>query len=160
MSEAATILAVTAVYRALIDQAHQRGLRVAAHLVDLDDAKGLVGAGVDVVAHSVRDQDVDAELIAELTRLDVGYIPTLTRNLAVFLYETTPAFLQRRVLPAGLFTRVTAGQMIATVKVIPFSVPAAALDEVAGLAAAETPPTDLSRPESRHWPELCANASA
>ena len=81
-----------AVYRALIDQAHQRGLRVAAHLVDLDDAKGLVDAGVDVVAHSVRDQDVDAELIAELTRLDVGYIPTLTRCLSVFLYETTPAF--------------------------------------------------------------------
>ncbi len=80
------------VYRALIDQAHQRGLRVVAHLVALDDAKGLVDAGVDVIAHSVRDQDVDAELIAKLTRLDVGYIPTLTRNLAVFLYETTPAF--------------------------------------------------------------------
>ena len=80
------------VYRAIIDQAHQQGLRVAAHLVDLDDAKGLVDAGLDVVAHSVRDQDVDAKLISELTRLDVGYIPTLTRCLSVFLYETTPAF--------------------------------------------------------------------
>ena len=80
------------VYRAIIDQAHQRGLRVAAHLVDLDDAKGLVDAGLDVVAHSVRDQDVDAKLISELTRLEVGYIPTLTRCLSVFLYETTPAF--------------------------------------------------------------------
>ena len=80
------------VYRAIIDQAHQRGLRVAAHLVDLDDAKGLVDAGLDVVAHSVRDQDVDAKLISEFTRLEVGYIPTLTRCLSVFLYETTPAF--------------------------------------------------------------------
>ena len=80
------------VYRAIIDQAHQRGLRVAAHLVDLDDAKGLVDAGLDVVAHSVRDQDVDAKLISELTRLEVAYIPTLTRCLSVFLYETTPAF--------------------------------------------------------------------
>ena len=83
-----------AVYRALIDQAHSRDLRVAAHLIDLDDAKGLLAAGVDVVAHSVRDQDVDAELIAELIRLDVGYIPTLTRCLSVFLYETTPAFFE------------------------------------------------------------------
>lgn len=82
------------VYRALIDQAHQRGLRVAAHLVDLDDAKGLLAAGVDVVAHSVRDRDVDAELVSELVRLDVGYIPTLTRCLSVFLYETTPAFFE------------------------------------------------------------------
>ena len=89
------------VYRALIDQAHQRRLRVAAHLVDLDDAKGLVDAGLDVVAHSVRDQDVDAKLISELTRLDVGYIPTLTRCLSVFLYENDTGILQRRVLPAG-----------------------------------------------------------
>ena len=80
------------VYRALIDQAHHRGLRVVAHAVALDDAKGLADAGVDVIGHSVRDRDVDAELIAKLTRRDVGYIPTLTRNLSVFLYETTPAF--------------------------------------------------------------------
>ena len=80
------------VYRALIDRAHQRKLRVAAHLYYLDDAKALLDAGVDVIAHSVRDQDVDAELISELTRLDVGYIPTLTRDLSVFTYETTPAF--------------------------------------------------------------------
>ena len=83
-----------AVYGALIDQAHQRDLRVAAHLIDLDDAKGLLAAGMDVVAHSVRDQDVDAELISELIRLDVGYIPTLTRCLSVFLYESTPAFFE------------------------------------------------------------------
>ena len=82
------------VYGALIDQAHERDLRVAAHLIDLDDAKGLLAAGMDVVAHSVRDQDVDAELISELVRRDVGYIPTLTRCLSVFLYETTPAFFE------------------------------------------------------------------
>ena len=81
-----------AVYRALIDQAHRRGLRVAAHAVTLDDAKGLADAGVDAIVHSVRDRDVDAELIAALTSRDVGYVPTLTRTLSLFLYETTPAF--------------------------------------------------------------------
>jgi len=80
------------VYGALIDQAHKRGLRVAAHLYYLKDAKGLLDKGVDVIAHSVRDQPVDAALIADIKRRNVGYIPTLTRDLAQFVYETTPAF--------------------------------------------------------------------
>ena len=83
-----------AVYGALIDQAHKRGLRVAAHLYYLKDARGLLNAGVDVIAHSVRDQDVDAALIADMKRRNVGYIPTFTRDLAVFLYETTPTFFK------------------------------------------------------------------
>jgi imidazolonepropionase-like amidohydrolase len=80
------------VYGALIDQAHKRGLRVAAHLFYLRDARGLLDAGVDVIAHSIRDQDVDAAMIADLKRRNVGYIPTLTRDLSVFVYETRPAF--------------------------------------------------------------------
>jgi imidazolonepropionase-like amidohydrolase len=80
------------VYGALIDEAHKRGLRAAAHLFYLKDAKGLLAAGVDVVAHSVRDQDVDTAFIGELKKRNVGYIPTLTRELSVFVYETTPSF--------------------------------------------------------------------
>ena len=80
------------VYGALIDQAHKRGLRVAAHLYYTNDAWGLLKAGVDVFAHSVRDKDIDAAMIAELKRRNVGYIPTLTRDLSVFVYETTPPF--------------------------------------------------------------------
>src|SRR5216117_1123163 len=51
-------------YGAIIDEAHQRGLRVTAHLFDLEDAKGLVRAGVDVLAHGVRDKDIDDEFVA------------------------------------------------------------------------------------------------
>jgi imidazolonepropionase-like amidohydrolase len=80
------------VYTALIDQAHKHGLRVAAHMFFLKDARGLVDAGVDILAHSVRDQDIDAALINEMKRRNVGYIPTLTRDLSVFVYESTPAF--------------------------------------------------------------------
>ena len=54
------------VYRAVIEEAHARGLRVAAHLDDLDDAEDLARAGVDLLAHSVRDREVDEELIALL----------------------------------------------------------------------------------------------
>jgi imidazolonepropionase-like amidohydrolase len=81
-----------AVYGALIEQAHSRGLRVASHMFSLAEARGLLGAGVDVLAHSVRDQDVDAALIAEMKRRNVGYIPTLTRDLSVFVYESTPPY--------------------------------------------------------------------
>jgi imidazolonepropionase-like amidohydrolase len=81
-----------AVYGALIDQAHRRGLRVAAHLFYAKDAWGLLKAGVDVFAHSVRDTDIDSVMLDELKRRNVGYIPTLTRELSVFVYETTPAF--------------------------------------------------------------------
>jgi imidazolonepropionase-like amidohydrolase len=79
------------VYGALIEQAHSRGLRVAAHLYYLHDARGLVDAGVDILAHSVRDQVVDAALVAEIKRRNIGYSPTLTRDLAQYVYETTPA---------------------------------------------------------------------
>jgi imidazolonepropionase-like amidohydrolase len=51
-------------YGAIIDEAHRRGLRVTAHIFDLADAKGLIRAGVDALAHGVRDQDIDEELVA------------------------------------------------------------------------------------------------
>jgi len=52
------------IYGAVIDEAHKRGLRVTAHLFDLEDAKGLVRAGVDALAHGVRDRDIDDEFLA------------------------------------------------------------------------------------------------
>ena len=52
------------IYGAIIDEAHKRGLRVTAHIFDLEDAKGLMRAGVDALAHGVRDRDVDEELVA------------------------------------------------------------------------------------------------
>ena len=81
-----------AVYGALIDQAHKRGLRTAAHLFYLRDAKGLLEKGIDVIAHSIRDQPVDQATIAAIKARDVEYIPTLTRDIAAFIYEGTPPY--------------------------------------------------------------------
>ena len=53
-----------ALYGAIIDEAHKRGLRVTAHIFDMEDAKGLMRAGVDAFAHGVRDNDIDDELVA------------------------------------------------------------------------------------------------
>src|SRR5688500_1549739 len=80
------------VYRAVIDEAHKRGLRVATHLFYLADAKSLLAAGSDLVAHSVRDADVDAELIAALKARGVCVSPTLMREVSTFVYESTPDF--------------------------------------------------------------------
>src|SRR5688572_7096504 len=55
-------------YGAIIDEAHKRGLRVTAHIFDLEDAKGLIRAGVDALAHGIRDQDIDDELVAMFRR--------------------------------------------------------------------------------------------
>jgi imidazolonepropionase-like amidohydrolase len=52
------------IYGAIIDEAHRRGLRVTAHIFALEDAKGLMRAGIDAFAHGVRDQDIDDELVA------------------------------------------------------------------------------------------------
>jgi len=51
-------------YAAIIDEAHKHGLRVTAHIFDLEDAKGLIRAGLDAFAHGVRDRDIDDELVA------------------------------------------------------------------------------------------------
>jgi len=53
-----------ALYGAIIDEAHKNNLRVTAHIFTLEDAKGLLRAGVDAFAHSVRDKDVDDEFMA------------------------------------------------------------------------------------------------
>jgi imidazolonepropionase-like amidohydrolase len=80
------------VYRAVIDEAHKRGLRVATHLFYLADAKSLLDAGSDFVAHSIRDADVDAEVISKLKQRNVCVSPTLMREVSTFVYESTPAF--------------------------------------------------------------------
>ena len=79
-------------YRAVIAEAHKRGMRVATHLFYLADAKSLLDAGSDFVAHSVRDADVDSEFIAKLKQRNVCVSPTLMREVSTFVYETTPDF--------------------------------------------------------------------
>jgi imidazolonepropionase-like amidohydrolase len=65
-------------YGAIIDEAHANNLRVAAHIVTLEDGKGLLRAGVDVFAHGVRDRDVDDEFVQMVKeRPEVVLIPNL-----------------------------------------------------------------------------------
>ena len=67
-----------ALYGAVIDEAHSEGLRVTAHIFNLEDAKGLLRAGIDAFAHGIRDRDIDDELVAlRSERPNVVLVPNL-----------------------------------------------------------------------------------
>jgi imidazolonepropionase-like amidohydrolase len=99
------------VYRAVIDEAHKRGLRLFVHFFYLDDAKDLVRSGADLLAHSVRDKPVDDEFIAMVKKRNIPYCPTLTREISTFVYEDTPAFFTD-----PFFTREANPQVVAMLK--------------------------------------------
>jgi imidazolonepropionase-like amidohydrolase len=65
-------------YTAIIDEAHKLGIRVSAHIYNMEDAKGLMRAGLDVFAHGVRDKDVDDETVSMFkARPNLVLIPNL-----------------------------------------------------------------------------------
>jgi len=78
--------------QAVLDVGEERGLPVATHLFYLEDAKRLLEMGTGMVAHSVRDTDVDDEFIAALIDSGVCYVPTLTREMSTFVYAERPGF--------------------------------------------------------------------
>ena len=90
------------VFRAIIEEAHQQGLRVIVHVFYLQDAKALVAAGVDGLGHSIRDQAVDADLINAMKAQGVFLIPTLVRDESTFAYGDPPRWLDDPFFQAGL----------------------------------------------------------
>lgn len=91
-----------AIYQAVIEEAHSHGSRVAAHVYYLEDAKRLVDSGVDILAHGIRDAEVDDALIAAMKRGNVWYIPTLDLDESFFSYAESQAGLRDPFLRAAL----------------------------------------------------------
>jgi imidazolonepropionase-like amidohydrolase len=83
-----------AIYSAVIDEAHKHRIRVAAHVYTLSDARQLVTDGVDVLAHSVRDQPVNSTFAQALLQHKTWYIPTLALDESFYLYATDPKIMQ------------------------------------------------------------------
>ena len=52
------------IMQALIDEAHQRGMKAYVHAPTLQHAREALRAGADVLVHSVADAPVDPEFIA------------------------------------------------------------------------------------------------
>jgi imidazolonepropionase-like amidohydrolase len=62
---------------AIVEDAHQAGIKVFTHTVTLKGAKIAARAGVDVLAHGVGDAAADDEFIALLKKSGTGYVSTL-----------------------------------------------------------------------------------
>jgi imidazolonepropionase-like amidohydrolase len=93
--------------KAIIDTAHKRNLPVAAHIFYLEDAKQLVGFGVNGLAHSVRDKNIDAELIAAMKKQGAWQMaPTLSREASMFVYGETPSFARDPFFTRGVSAKV------------------------------------------------------
>lgn len=78
------------IYRAVIEQSHKHGLRVAAHVHDLDDALAIIDAGADIIAHGIRDKPVTPELIEKMKAKGVWYVPTVALDDATFIWADAP----------------------------------------------------------------------
>ena len=65
-------------FRAIIDEGHKHGLPVNAHVFYYDDAVALVNAGIDGLAHLVRDKEMDAALVAAVVQHNVYVMPNLS----------------------------------------------------------------------------------
>lgn len=91
-----------AIYKAVIDEAHRHGIRVAAHVYYLADAKRLVADGVDVLAHGIRDVPVDAAFVKAAKAHGIWYIPTLDLDESFYLFAQDQALLQTPLLAHAL----------------------------------------------------------
>jgi imidazolonepropionase-like amidohydrolase len=79
-------------YRAIIEEGHQHGLQVNAHVYYHTDAVDLVNAGIDGFAHLVRDKEMDDELVASIVRHNVYVMPNLSPEWNT--YAGLPHWLQ------------------------------------------------------------------
>lgn len=80
------------IYKVIAEESEKRGIPLAVHMYNLEDAKATLAAGADFMAHSVRDTEVDQAFIDAMKARNVCYTPTLTRELSTFVYESEPSF--------------------------------------------------------------------
>ncbi|PUZ26715.1 Imidazolonepropionase [Chitinophaga costaii] len=100
------------IYDTILKCAHDHGLRVAAHVYYLEDARRLIHNGVDVIAHSIRDKEIDDALIETMKSKDIYYIPTLSLDQYSYAYaaDTVPwindPFFKQSLEP-GIYEMIT-----------------------------------------------------
>src|ERR671923_759162 len=93
---------------AVVEQARKHGKLTFGHAYELTDAKMLVERGLNVLAHNIRDREVDGEFISLLKQRNVTLIPTLIRDEFLFAYGEAPAWIDdpffRKFVPAERLT--------------------------------------------------------
>ena len=93
-------------YKAVIEEAHKQGLKMSVHMFYLEDAKALIRAGVDVLAHSIRDKPVDAELISLMKQHGTWITATLAAEEAPWVFAEKPAWMNTSILQDSLLPDV------------------------------------------------------
>src|SRR5687767_15135389 len=78
---------------AVLEQARKHGKITTAHIYELADAKMMIEAGLNVLAHNVRDREVDGDFIALAKKRNVSLIPTLTRDEGLIAYAQPQAWI-------------------------------------------------------------------
>jgi imidazolonepropionase-like amidohydrolase len=134
------------IYGAIIDEAHRHGLRVTAHIFDLEDAKGLMRAGIDAFAHGVRDRDIDDEFVA-MFRQRPGLI--LTPNLPDRGVKVDLGWMQAG-LPAAEFEKLEAANTDRAREQTFFAIQARNLAKLNAAGVRITLGTDGNRPWGAH----------
>ena len=91
-----------AVFKATIEGAHRHRIKVASHVFYLADAKAVISSGVDALAHSVRDQPVDDELVSSMKKRGTFYVATLNVDASFSAFADDPAMLDDPFLTGAL----------------------------------------------------------
>ncbi|HSP67217.1 MAG TPA: amidohydrolase family protein [Bryobacteraceae bacterium] len=97
------------VYTPLIEEAHKHGMLVHAHATNLQDQKGVVRAGVDVLVHTIANEKIDEELVELLRQKKPYWAPVMGLGDVAELCEGDNQFVEQ-VLPDSVIADVKAGK--------------------------------------------------
>ena len=97
------------VYAPLIAEAHKHDMIVHAHATNLEDQKGVVRAGVDVLVHTIMTEKVDDEFIALLKAKRPYWTPVMGLGDRSELCDGANPFIEQ-VLPDSVIADIRAGK--------------------------------------------------
>lgn len=76
--------------RVAMNAAKSAGIPVATHIFYMEDAARLLELGTGMIAHSVRDRQVNDEFVQAMLDAGACYVPTLVREVSTFVYAERP----------------------------------------------------------------------
>ena len=97
------------VYTPLIAEAHRHGITVHAHATNLQDQKGVVKAGVDVLVHTVAAEKLDDEFMSILGEKKPYWVPVMGLGDRAELCDGSNPFIEQ-VLPDSVVADIRAGK--------------------------------------------------
>ncbi|WP_456269211.1 amidohydrolase family protein [Kushneria sp. AK178] len=96
------------IYTAAAQEAHAQGLRIAAHIHDAEDARAALDAGIDILAHGIRDKEIDEALLAQMAEQRTWYIPSIGIDEAEYVYAEHPEWLEDDFFAQGFSAELRA----------------------------------------------------